>query len=74
MRVYELLDSPKLIVTNEEHHFVENHRDHIEISSLQERELVIAQNLVRKGLYSISKDSTTLIKQGHESYKKTNLQ
>ena len=67
MRIYEIIDSPKLILTNEEHHFAENHFDKIDIASLKEREYVIAQNLVRKGLYSISKDNTTLIKQGHEA-------
>lgn len=73
MRVYELLDSPTLIVTNEEHHFAEHHPTRIELSALNERDLVIAQNLVRKGLYSISKDNTTLIRQGHEVNKKTAL-
>ena len=73
MRVYELLDSPKLVISNEEHHFAEHHPSHIELSALTERDLVIAQNLVRKGLYSISKDSTTIIRQGHEVNKKPTL-
>jgi hypothetical protein len=73
MRVYELLDSPKLVISNEEHHFAENHPSNIELSSLTERDLVIAQNLVRKGLYSISKDSTKIIRQGHEVNQKSAL-
>jgi len=74
MKIYELLSSPPLIITNEEHHFVENHEQHIDLSSLGGRELFIAQNLVRKGLYSISNDSEQIIRQGHEANQKSNLQ
>lgn len=73
MKIYELLDQPQLIITNEEHHFVETHRPHIDLASLNEREIVIAQNLVRKGLYAISNDSNSIIRQGHEVNKKTAL-
>jgi hypothetical protein len=73
MKIYELIDLPYLPISNEEHLFVENHSSHIDIDTLKDREIVIAQNLVRKGLYSISNDSTTLIRQGHEVNKKTAL-
>lgn len=73
MKIYELLDSPQLAISNEEHHFVENHHSTIDLDSLNEREMVIAQNLVRKGLYAISKDSTSIIRQGNEVEQKTTL-
>jgi hypothetical protein len=74
MRIHQLLDTPPVVITNEESRFVQSHPDQLAITSLQERELVIAQNLVRKGVYKISNDNNTLVKQGNETNKKTNLQ
>jgi hypothetical protein len=73
MKIYELLDQPQLIITNEEHHFVETHTSDVDLDSLNERELVIAQNLVRKGLYAISNDSERIIKQGNEIEQESDL-
>lgn len=73
MKIYELLTTPLLAVTNEEHHFVENHHSTVELDSLNEREMVIAQNLVRKGLYAISKDNMSIIRQGNEVEQKATL-
>jgi len=61
MRIYQLLDIP-VILNNEEQLFLESHSDQFSIEGLFEREYIIAQNLVRKGVYSISKDSKHLIK------------
>jgi len=66
MRIYQLLDIP-VILNNEEQLFLESHSDQFSIEGLFEREYIIAQNLVRKGVYSISKDSKTLIKQLDET-------
>jgi hypothetical protein len=74
MRIHQLLDSPPVIITNEESRFVQTFRDNVQITALKEREVVIAQNLVRKGVYKISNDNNTLVKQGHELNKKQNLQ
>jgi hypothetical protein len=66
MRIYQLLDVP-VILNNEEQQFLESHSDNLSIDSLYEREYIVAQNLVRKGVYSISKDSKHLIKANDRS-------
>lgn len=60
MKLTELL-SPKVILSSEEREFVQKH-PLIKISSLDEHNKWIAQNLVRKGVYSISSDNNTITK------------
>ena len=62
MKIVQLLSGITAPITNEEQKFINSHRDDIKIHSLNERDLWLAQNLVRRGLYTISKDSDTLIK------------
>jgi len=68
MKIHQLL-SPNLgvVVTNEEQQFIDTHKDRVKITSLDEHEQWLAQNMVRKGLYSISNDSTTLLKNLNET-------
>jgi hypothetical protein len=66
MKIHQLLDYG-LILTNEETQFVNAHPSKIELESLVERPRIVAQNLVRKGVYSISNDSKHLIKQEDDS-------
>jgi hypothetical protein len=66
MKIYQLLDIP-VILNNEEEQFLESHSDRLSIDSLYEREYIVAQNLVRKGVYSISNDSKHLIKANDRS-------
>ena len=61
MKIHQLLDTPPVFITNEEHAFIKNHHDVISIYNLRDREEVIARNLVRKGIYEISNDSDRLI-------------
>lgn len=61
MKIQQLLTGLKVILTNEEKEFLNKH-DHVKISSLQERDHWLAQNLVRKGMYEVSKDNQTLVK------------
>ena len=70
MRIHHLLDTPSIILTNEEKDFVDAMGDNIKINSLREREQVLARNLVRKGVYSISKTNETLHLSHAESPKK----
>jgi hypothetical protein len=60
MKIIHLLNTD-LPLTNEEHKFVEDHPSEFRISSLIGRDEVIARNLVRKGIYEISKNNTHLI-------------
>lgn len=66
MKIAQLLSGVSIPLSNAEQGFVEAHRDHISLTSLDEHQQWLAQSLVRKGIYSISKDSTTLIKNLHE--------
>jgi hypothetical protein len=66
MKIYQLLDIP-VILNNEEQRFLESHSDRLSIDTLYEREYIVAQNLVRKGVYSISNDSKHLIKANDRS-------
>lgn len=66
MKIYQLLDSIQLPVTNEEHDFMNRYNDQIRITSLDERDILLAHNLVRKGVYAISNDNNTLIKKVNE--------
>jgi hypothetical protein len=67
MKITQLLSGIGIAVTNQEQQFIENHTNNISITSLSERDQWLAQNLVRKGIYSISNDSRTLIKKINET-------
>jgi hypothetical protein len=66
MKIVQLLSGYATAITNEEQHFVKSHPSEVSISSLDEHNQVVAQNLVRKGIYSISKDDRRLINNCHE--------
>lgn len=65
MKIYQLLDSVQMVVTNEEQAFINKHNN-VRITALDEHDTWIAQNLVRKGVYKISKDNNTLVRQVNE--------
>lgn len=65
MKIEQLLSSIKIQVTNEERGFIKKHDSNIRISSLDDRDKWIAQNLVRKGLYTVGEDNNTLKKHGN---------
>ena len=67
MKIAQLLSGMSIAITNEEQDFIQTHRDRVKITSLDEHEQWLAQNMVRKGLYSISNDSTTLLKNLNET-------
>ena len=64
MKIHQLLSGIRTHVNNEEQHFIEHHEGNIKISSLDEHDEWIAQSLVRKGIYKISKDNNNLIVKG----------
>jgi hypothetical protein len=61
MKIHQLLSGINTHLTNEENKFVEHHDGNIKLSSLDEHDQWLAQNLIRKGVYAISKDNNTLI-------------
>lgn len=65
MKIVHLLnlDVP---LTNEEMQFTKEHKGKVRLGGLTERDLVLAQNLVRKGIYEISKDNEHIFKISNE--------
>lgn len=70
MKIHQLLDAPAIILTNEEQEFVSRHRNEIPLHNLFDRDQVLARNLVRKGVYEISKDNQNLILKNADDQKK----
>jgi subtilase family serine protease len=66
MKIYQLLSGMHVPLSNQEQQFVEKYSNKVSLNSLNEQDKWLAQNLVRKGFYSISKDSNTLIKNINE--------
>jgi hypothetical protein len=62
MKISQLLSGYHTMVTNEEQRFINRNRSNVKLTALDERDSWLAQNLVRKGLYNISKDNNTLIR------------
>ena len=52
----------KIIVNKEERDFIKRHGNEVFLHSLNEHENWVIQNLVRKGVYDISKNNKSLIK------------
>lgn len=68
MKIHQLLSGIQMPVSNKEHAFIESHKAGVKLTSLDESERWIAQSLVRKGIYLISKDNITLIKNSNETH------
>ncbi len=62
MKIVQLISGLLHHVTNEERDFIKKHSGSVRIDSLNEHEQWIAQNLLRKGVYAISKNDNILIK------------
>ena len=67
MKIRQLLDSVTMAVTNEEQEFISKHPSSVRLSVLDDRSHWVAQNLVRKGVYEISKDNNTLVNKLNET-------
>jgi len=67
MKIAQLLSGVSIVVTNEEQQFIDTHKNQVKITSLDNHDQWLAQNMVRKGLYSISNDNTTLLKSLNET-------
>ena len=61
MKIHQLIGSHTIALTNEENLFVKKHNEQVKLTSLDEHDQWLAQGLVRKGVYQISKDSNTLV-------------
>ena len=68
MKIQQLLSGLAIAITNEEQSFLNQHEGRVSSNSLDDHDQWLAQNLVRKGVYSISKDNTTLVKNLDETH------
>ena len=67
MKIHQLLGQASIIITNEETRFIKNHSDTVALSSLNDHEMWVAQNLVRKNVYQLTNDNKKIvINRGHE--------
>jgi hypothetical protein len=73
MKILDLISGVSTAVTNEEADFINQHPDGVKIHALSEHGQWVAQNLVRKGIYSISTDNQRLINNSHETSNRKNL-
>lgn len=71
MKLHQISNKFPIILTNEENRFIKTHGDQVSLKSLDERGVWLAQNLVRKNIYKIIEDNTTLILNKDESGKTT---
>jgi len=62
MKVTELVGRIGISLTNEEKNFVKSLGDSVKLSNLDDRQIWVAQNLVRKGIYEISNDTDKIVK------------
>jgi hypothetical protein len=67
MKIAQLLSGVSISLTNQEQEFIQDHAGNIHIDSLAEHDQWLAQNLVRKGIYTLSKDNQHLIKNVNET-------
>lgn len=65
MKINQLLSGLSIALSNKEQQFIDTYNN-VNVNSLSENDLWIAQNLVRKGVYNIS-NNNTLIKKINET-------
>lgn len=65
MKISQLLSGIDITLNNQENDFIKKYNN-VKLESLNEHEHWIAQNLVRRGIYKLSNDDQTLIKNLHE--------
>lgn len=56
MKIHEIINGVPIIVTNEEQAFIDRHDDTVSMDFLDERQEIVANNLIRKGVFAISND------------------
>lgn len=61
MKIHQLVGTIPIVVTNEEKRFIKGHPDNVPLSALDDHELWIAQNLVRKNVYQLTNDNKNIV-------------
>jgi hypothetical protein len=60
MRLHQITGGIPVVINNEEQGFISEHGDFVSMDFLDERHSIVANNLVRKGVYNITKDGRYL--------------
>ena len=61
MKIHQLIQGPSIAITNEEKNFIDSHGERVSLYSLNEHEIWLAQNLVRKQVYVLTKDNRYIV-------------
>lgn len=62
MKIHHIIGQPPIIISNEERDFINEHGETVSLGFLDEHQSYLANTLVRKGVYSISKDRSYIIR------------
>jgi hypothetical protein len=73
MKIQDLFESIRIVLTNEEQDFVKTYGREVFLSSLDQHANWVAQNLVRKGMYEISNDNKQLVKTKNVFYNRSSI-
>jgi hypothetical protein len=73
MKIHHILDGVSIIITNEERNFINRLGERVAVPSLDQHDKWLAQNLIRKGVYTISNDKGYIIKHDHEKNNTKNI-
>jgi hypothetical protein len=65
MKIHHVIGAPSILLSNEEREFVKKHNSTITLGTLDEHQEYLANNLIRKGVYSISNDKKYITRIDH---------
>lgn len=71
MKIHHLLGGISIAITNEERNFIKAHSEPTSLSSLDEHGHWLAQNLVRKNVYTLTNDSKYIVINKNETNQST---
>jgi len=73
MKIQDLFESIRIVLTNEEQDFVKTYGREVFLSRLDHHANWVAQMLVRKGMYEISNDNKQLVKAKNVFYNRSSI-
>ena len=62
MKIKDVIESMGIVLSNEERNFVTVHGEHVVLTGLDDHDIWLAQNLIRKGIYEISNNDNQINK------------
>jgi hypothetical protein len=65
MKIHHIIGGPSILLSNEEREFIKKYDATIALGMLDEHQEYLANNLIRKGVYSISNDKKYITRIDH---------